>query len=344
VFRVSVLIVLALGCAGPVPTDVEHDAGTLMAMTILSPDSGETPAAPIDAGLEKPDAGSPIVDGGNGTDAGRPSSTDAGVMSFDAGLTMTPVGLVAEYSFKETQGTLVNDSSGFGSALALSLHRSEFIQRVPHGLKFTPPASPRGTNWNADKTTPIVRSAGPATKIINAIKQSGEFSVELWLKPTTLSQDGPSRVLALARENYIGCNVQVTHGAARCGAGAPDSFYQLRLLRPAGEGNGCEAIGGTPRLKPVAQHFVLTQDRSGLVSVFLDGVQVATEQRTAGLSHWSNDAALAFGNLPFAPGAPDDAHSNGRAWAGELYYVGWYDRALAPANVAALAQIPYASR
>lgn len=337
----GMLVVFVVGCADARPADAAGE----MEPSPEDPRSPNSSREARDASVEPSphhDSGSVVFDAGlmpsAMVDAGRPLPNDAGPV------VMSPAGLVAAYSFAEAQGDVIHDTSGSGAPLSLLIHRAAFVERVPHGLRFSPPAAPRGTNWNADKTTPIVRSPGPATKIIEAIKRSGAFSVEMWLKPSVLSQDGPSRLVALARENYVGCNVQVAHGPPKCGSSAADSYFHVRLLRPAGEGNGCEAIGGTPRLKPEAQHFVLTQDTSGEVSVFLDGSQVATERRPAGLTHWSNDAALGLGNLPYAPGAPDDAHSNGRAWSGELYYVAWYSSAMSAAQIAALARVPYQSR
>ena len=45
----------------------------------------------------------------------------------------------------------------------------------------------------------LIRSEQPATKIIDAVRRTGEISVEAWIRPANTNQDGPARIVTLSK-------------------------------------------------------------------------------------------------------------------------------------------------
>jgi hypothetical protein len=46
----------------------------------------------------------------------------------------------------------------------------------------------------------LIASAGPATKVIDAVRQSGSLTVEAWIEPANATQGGPARIVTLSRD------------------------------------------------------------------------------------------------------------------------------------------------
>jgi glycopeptide antibiotics resistance protein len=49
----------------------------------------------------------------------------------------------------------------------------------------------------------LIRSIGPADPFIKAVKQSGEFSVEVWCEPANFTQSGPARMVSVSRSTMV---------------------------------------------------------------------------------------------------------------------------------------------
>lgn len=271
---------------------------------------------------------------------------DAGVI--DAGVVAQQPGLLVQYRFSGG-GDVVRDTSGVAPALDLRMYRTAYLERVPHGLRFSRPPGTPGNNAGRDTTTPIVVSDGPATKINQRLRASGAFSVELWLQADEAEQGGPARLVSLAESNVSVRNFSIMHGASFCSAD-PGGFFHIRVVRVS---TG-DCIPMTPPASPNVDtgrhHVVFTHDTDGQEVLYIDGAVSSTEQRTGGdesLAHWSDLPGLALGNEPYL-GQPDsqpgDAQSDHRQWAGTLCYVGIHEQALSAADVAHNYRIPYDER
>ncbi|MBW2554898.1 MAG: LamG domain-containing protein, partial [Deltaproteobacteria bacterium] len=92
---------------------------------------------------------------------------------------------VALYTFKEGSGTTVNDVSGVGAPLNLTVANEAAISWIPGG------------GLSVDSST-LIESGVAATKVIDAVKASNEITIEAWIKPANDTQGGPARIFTLS--------------------------------------------------------------------------------------------------------------------------------------------------
>ncbi|MFP6872653.1 MAG: hypothetical protein VCA55_04010, partial [Verrucomicrobiales bacterium] len=86
----------------------------------------------------------------------------------------TAEGLLALYDFTGTDGMTIRDRSGIDPALDLKIEDSKAVSRTRGVLKV------HGETQ--------IRSLKTATKILNAVRQSGEITVEAWIHPENITQ------------------------------------------------------------------------------------------------------------------------------------------------------------
>ncbi len=91
-------------------------------------------------------------------------------------------GQLALYTFQENGGTVINDVSGY-DPFNLDILTPGAVTWKPYGLFVNSPAN--------------IRSAVPATKIIDSVKSKGEFTFETWVKPENLTQT-PATIATLS--------------------------------------------------------------------------------------------------------------------------------------------------
>ena len=216
-------------------------------------------------------------------------------------------GLVAEYRFEEASGNVVHDVSGVAPAMDLVIENPSNTQWIPGGLDIASPTR--------------LATTGAATRINQAVQSSGEITVEAWLRPQGLQQDGPARLISLSD----GANLRnFTLGQGLWGSQPKDTF-NMRLRATSTD------LDGMPLLTTTAgtatgglQHVVYTRRADGQARLFLDG-QIATETILGGdMSNWDLGYRLAVANEIGAE----------RPWLGEMYLLALYDRALSPEEIA----------
>ncbi len=282
------------------------------------------------------------ADGGTEAQAGTGGSAlnMGGAAGAEATANAVRRGLIAQYDFRETSGSVVRDTSGVGQPHDLEMFVTNLIERVPHGVRFKKPAD-APENADVNRTTPIIRSAGASDKINSAVRMANAFSVEIWFKPTVLAQTGPGRMVSIDYTNYELTNLNVMHGPPKCGESGAGQFIQIRM---GGEGNACPAlpVPTSPNVTGRLQHLVLTQNEKNWV-LYSDGEVNGMGSQDKTPAHWNTKAGLALGNLPYLP-EPGAAHGNFRFWQGELYHVAFYDTALTAAEVKTNASINYSER
>ena len=106
-------------------------------------------------------------------------------------------GLLALYDFSLVKGGSVKDRSGVGQPLDLRIENLRNVRRAEGSLEV------RGQT--------LIRSDKPATKIIEAVRRTGEFTVEAWLRTGRLNQDGPARIVTISRT----VRIEILHLAKR---------------------------------------------------------------------------------------------------------------------------------
>jgi hypothetical protein len=234
---------------------------------------------------------------------------------------------VALYEMSETSGPVVKDSAQLQPALDLTIadaSASGIARGVQNGLPYL---NILGRN--------LIQSAGPATKITNACKASGEMTIEVWVEnregaepstgnyPTADSAQ-PNRIVSLAtnisKNNfYIGqfyedaellysaINTSGSENQTRPGANlrTPIVTQKNQIIIPA-----LEAV--TPPDSKI-QKMIVTLSKSEIAKFYLSdriGTMTKTQQSTTGFNtegalglfnDWYTDAKLSLGNVASTP-------------------------------------------
>ena len=210
--------------------------------------------------------------------------------------------LVALYDFSESEGTRVADTSGVEPPLDLEI------------------AQPAATTWNNGTLeihrSTTIRTAGPATRLAEAIRSSGELSIEAWLTPALAKQGGPARIVSLSA-NPSDRNVTL---------GQDGAAYDVRLRTTSTSTNGIPSLTSPPVETPLSQtHVVYTRAADGATTIWVNSEQVTTTTIAGDLANWTSDAPLGLANEA----------SGDRPWLGSLHLVAIYNRALSAEDIAA---------
>jgi hypothetical protein len=215
-------------------------------------------------------------------------------------------GLAAFYDFKQGQGREVRDVSGVGDALNLRITNEANVAWTPEGLQINAPT--------------LITSERPAAKIIRACQQTGEITIEAWLKPANVTQDGPARIVGISnsktqRNFTLG---QGLHG------NQPSDLFIARLRTTHTSTNGLPAVMTPPGTATTSMtHVVYTLTREHQATLYVNGQDRGVLLLEGDLSSWDERMPLLLA----------DELSEDRSWLGLFHMVAIYGRALAPAEV-----------
>lgn len=210
-------------------------------------------------------------------------------------------GLVALYEFREGEGTTVKDTSGVGKPLDLSLVKgSEAHWSETGGLVL---GGGKSALW----------TAGPATKIIDALKATHEFTIEALITNDNDVQTGPARIVTLS------ANPSVRNFTL--GQNAHQFALRVRTNRTNPQGTP-ELSTGTKTALPMRQ-FVTVTFGGGRVRLYINSHLHIGATRPGNLSTWDPGFRLIIGN----------EGTLNRPWKGRVELVAVYNRALSPAEV-----------
>jgi len=216
------------------------------------------------------------------------------------GAERTDDGLVTIYDFSTVQGAVIKDRSGLKPPLDLRITAVKNIRRTAGSIEIR-----KGT---------VIASAGPPTRLLNALKQSNEISVEVWFKPGNLKQDGPARLVTISK-NTSERNFTL---------GQEATSVQARLRTTRTSKNGMPAIETERLLSGKTTQAVYTRDSTGRASLYVNGKKVKEQMIEGTMSNWDSSYRLALGN----------ELSGDRPWLGTLYLVAIYNRDLSAKEVA----------
>jgi hypothetical protein len=210
-------------------------------------------------------------------------------------------GLVALYDFRLAKGSIVKDRSGVGKPLDLKIENPKNVRRT------------KGTLEVRGKT--LIRSDKPAAKVFNAVRRSGEITIEAWVRPANAKQDGPARMVTLSggssERNFT--------------LGQEGDKVDVRLRTTKTSGNGIPSLNSPGRsLAPRLTHIVYTRNRGGRARLFLNGKQQAEKRVPGAMANWNGQYRLALAN----------EFSSDRPWLGTFHLVAIYSRDLSVGEVA----------
>ena len=216
--------------------------------------------------------------------------------------------LQADYDFSAGSGSRVNDISGTGSALDLSIADPANVTWLPDG----------GLQVNAATT---ISSGGAASKIISAAKASNELTLEAWVQAATIDQRGPARIMSLSQDG-LNRNATLGHQYVSSDGGY---YYAARLRTDDASVNE----NGLPELRQDeryattnVQHVVYTRSSDGSETLYVDGVATTTSTRAGSFADWENYPLLLA-----------NENSNDRPWLGTFYRAAVYSKALSVEEV-----------
>jgi lysophospholipase L1-like esterase len=198
------------------------------------------------------------------------------------------------YTFEE-EGTIVSDVSEVGTHLDLTISNISNVKKVPYGLEVISP-------------TIIAASTSP-DKIISSCTLSNEISIEAWIKPGNITQDGPSRIVTLS-ENESERDFTF---------GQNSNQYNIRLRTSTTDNNGVPSLSSsTGSLITGLTHVVYTRNSSGVAKVYINGVENSSSSLSGNFSTWDNTYSFGLAN----------EFTTDRTWLGTYYLVAVYSRAL----------------
>ncbi len=201
-------------------------------------------------------------------------------------------GLLALYDFSAAEGEMVLDRSGVGSPVDLKISEKylDAVSRTAGSLELHSPG--------------IIRGPSRAAKIADAIRITGEVTVEVWLESPP---NASGRFIAMAPSN----------GQRNFAFGQKDDRFEL-IFRTTRTGTS----GGDPlTVEHTADggltHFVYTRDRTGRTRVFLNGELRKEVFGTGSLE--------GFERFPLTLGNESSADE---PWLGTFHLVAFYGRDL----------------
>lgn len=214
----------------------------------------------------------------------------------------TTSGLQVLYDFDSSGGNLVKDRSGAGQPIDLQIADPKAVVRSKGALEM------RGNT--------TIRSPKPAQRLAEAIKRSGEITIEAWVKPGNTKQIGPARIFTLSRNS----------GHRNVTLGQEGDLYDVRFRSTKTSTNGIPSLPTKARsLSPRLTHVVYTRERSGQTRIYLNGKQVTEKNIPGDTSNWDSSYFLVLGNEV----------EGIRPWMGTFYLVAIYNRDLSAGEVAA---------
>ncbi len=211
--------------------------------------------------------------------------------------------VIALYEFKTGQGTTAYDTSGVEPGLHLSLSGN--------------------VNWVGGWGIEIIdgKAQGSTTaskKLHDLITATGEYSIEAWVVPANVTQEGPARIISYsagtqARNFTLG-----------------QTLYNYDFLHRSSttDGNGEPALSTADAaevLQATQQHVVVTYDPANGRRIYVNGQFTGDLDNVAGgnLSDWDDSFAFVLGNEV----------SGDRLWQGKLRLVAIHNRALTPEQI-----------
>jgi len=211
--------------------------------------------------------------------------------------------VIAKWEFKTGSGTTAFDTSGIEPAINLTLNGD--------------------VNWIGGWGIQLLNgkaqgSTASSKKIHNLLTSTGEMSLEAWVVPANVTQEGPARIIS-----YSG-------GSQTRNLTLGQTLYNYDfLLRTSNTNANGEAALSTADadelLQASLQHVVVTYDPVNGRQIFVNGEHagVSDSVEVGNFNEWNDTYAFVLGNEV----------SGDIPWAGSIRLVAIHNRALTPAQI-----------
>lgn len=210
--------------------------------------------------------------------------------------------VIALYEFKEGSGNTIYDVSGITPSLHLQLAGTEDVDYKWVG------------GWGVEFISSKAQgTTSTSQKLSDFIKAAGEYSIEAWVVPGNVSQEGPARIISYS----AGVNDRnFTLG---------QTLYNYDFLHRSSstDANGEPALStddDDEDLQATEQHVVVTYDPVNGRGIYVNGVFTddLDSVEPGNLGDWNETFAFVLGNEV----------TNDRPWKGKLRLVAIHNRAL----------------
>ncbi len=209
-------------------------------------------------------------------------------------------GLQVLYDFSDTDGNVVRDRSGAGDAYDLKIADPQAVKRSAGSLHILKPT--------------IIASDKASTRLIDAVRASGEITIEAWIAAKDTKQAGPARLITLSKNS----------SERNFTLGQDGDKLEVRLRTTNTSTNGIPSVASAAKsFSTKLTHVVYTRHKDGKAMIYQDGQRVAEQNVAGDFSNWDKSLKLAL----------VDEHSQGRPWLGTLHLVAIYNRALSAKEV-----------
>jgi VanZ family protein len=162
--------------------------------------------------------------------------------------------VVALYAFNEGSGNIIRDISGFGPALDLSFSPKGRVRWLDseNGIEIVQPS--------------IVRSSRSPRKLYDALQDTHELSIEVWITPDNTVQGGPARILSFSRDT----------GARNFTLGQQGAEIEFRVRTPVSGMNGTPlALESGNEIAAGKQTHIVATYQNGMEKLYINGKQQA---------------------------------------------------------------------
>ena len=209
---------------------------------------------------------------------------------------------IAFYQFKAGSGVIAYDTSGVEPAANLTM-QGDISWITGWGIQI-----------NSGRAQASTSSSAKLSQLINA---TGEFSIEAWVVPANVVQEGPAAIVS-----YAGSNTErnVTLGQTQYN-------YDVLLRSDNSDFAGMPALS-TPDaaevLQATLQHVVITQDPVNGRRIYVNGEDTGVRETASAIRNWDNTFALIVGN---------EANGN-RQWQGAVRLLAIHNKALSAGQIA----------
>ena len=219
-----------------------------------------------------------------------------GILSSAGGRHETNV--IALYEFKTGSGNTAFDTSGVEPSINLTLS-GEYEWLGSFGVAFTDGKAQGSTTASA--------------KLRELIVSTGEYSIEAWVAPANVTQDGPARIVSYSggstSRNFMLGQTLYNY----------DTFVRSDQTDPAGEPQ-LSTPDADEVLQATLQHVVVTYDPANGRRIFVNGQLIVDADPTPGglLNDWDDTFALAIASEV----------DNQDRWAGSIRLLAVHNRVL----------------
>jgi hypothetical protein len=213
-------------------------------------------------------------------------------------------GLVALYIFNNDSDNIIKDISGYKEPLNLMILDKKNIEWYNNSK-----LSLLGNN--------IIFSITPAYKIVEALKETNEITIECWIKSMDTDISEFSTIISL--EEKVDERAFAINQFSVNNRQAKTYYYAASLL------TGSNSNSGLPYLQPYNEipyvqlhHLVYSKDLDGNEKIYLNGQISVQSVRKGDFSSWKDNYYLLLGNNI----------NKQHPWNGTFYLIALYNKAL----------------